>query len=111
MSPGFSSGKQKITGVGKLDNRNEGAGDLGSGRIASIGKFLLDNKDLEKIGKITASDLSDSKMRTLTVEANEELKNLLHQIDAQEGVTGTVIVGHDGLLIANTMSQEWIPNL
>jgi len=106
---GYSSGKQKISGVGKLDTRGEALVDPGSGRIASIGKFLLDNKDLEKIGKITASDLSDSKMRTLTVEANEELKNLLRQIDAQEGVTGTVIVGHDGLLIANTMSPDLDP--
>ncbi len=105
----YSSGKQKISGVGKLDTRGETVTDPGSGRIASIGKFLLDNKDLEKIGKITASDLSDSKMRTLTVEANEELKNLLNQIDAQDGVTGTVIVGHDGLLIANTVTQEFDP--
>lgn len=108
-SSGYSSGRQKIVGVGKLDTRREGANDPGSGRIASIGKFLLDNKDLEKIGKITASDLSDSKMRTLTLEANEELKNLLSQIDKQDGVTGTVIVGHDGLLIANTMSAEMDP--
>ena len=105
----YSSGKQKIIGVGKLDGRTENLNDPSSGRIASIGKFLLDNKDLEKIGKITALDLSDSKMRTLTIEANEELKNLLKQIDAQEGVIGTIIVGHDGLLIANTMPQEMDP--
>ncbi len=105
-SSGFSSGKQKIAGVGRLDKRVETPGDPGSGRIASIGKFLLDNKDLEKIGRITASDLSEGKMRTLTLEANEELKNLLKQIDAQQGVLGTVIVGHDGLLIAHTMLQD-----
>jgi len=108
-SSSYASGKQKIAGVGKLDSRGEVAGDPGSGRIASIGKFLLDNKDLEKIGKLTAIDLSESKMRTLTVEAYEELKNLLNQIDAQEGVTGTVIVGHDGLLIANTVPLEMDP--
>jgi predicted regulator of Ras-like GTPase activity (Roadblock/LC7/MglB family) len=107
VSPtGYSSGKQKIAGVGRLDDRAGPQGEPGSGRIASIGKFLLDNKDLEKIGRITASDLSDSNTRTLTLEANEELKNLLQQIDAQHGVTGTVIVGHDGLLIANTIAQD-----
>ncbi len=105
-SSSYVSGKQKVAGVGRLDNRVEPSSDPGSGRIASIGKFLLDSKDLEKIGRITASDLSEGKMRTLTLEANEELKTLLRQIDAQQGVLGTLVVGHDGLLIAHTMSQD-----
>jgi predicted regulator of Ras-like GTPase activity (Roadblock/LC7/MglB family) len=45
-------------------------------------------------------------MRTLSLEAHRELSNLLKQIDSQVGVIGTLIVGHDGLLIANTMPQD-----
>jgi hypothetical protein len=45
-------------------------------------------------------------MRTLSLEAHRELSNLLRQIDSQVGVIGTMIVGHDGLLIANTIPQE-----
>lgn len=96
----------KVEGVGRLDARTDAANDAGSGRIASIGKFLLDQKDLEKIGKLTGSDLSDSKMRILTTEAAGELQSLLNHIGSQEMVVGSVIVGHDGLLIANTMRDD-----
>jgi predicted regulator of Ras-like GTPase activity (Roadblock/LC7/MglB family) len=96
----------KIAGVGRLDPRVDTTADSGSGRIASIGKFLLDQKDLEKIGKLTASDLSETKMRILTMEAAQELQTLLHHIGTQETVVGSVIVGHDGLLIANTMPPD-----
>jgi predicted regulator of Ras-like GTPase activity (Roadblock/LC7/MglB family) len=96
----------KIEGVGRLDARVDHNQDTGSGRISSIGKFLLDQKDLEKIGKISGSDLSDSSMKILTTEAYQDITALLHQIGAQKGVVGSVIVGHDGLLIANTMPPE-----
>ncbi|MGH9549374.1 MAG: roadblock/LC7 domain-containing protein [Terriglobales bacterium] len=95
-----------IEGVGRLDPRTDSGQETGSGRIASIGKFLLDQKDLEKIGKVTTSDLSDTKMRILTMEAAQELQTLLQHIGAQETVVGSVIVGHDGLLIANTMPGD-----
>jgi predicted regulator of Ras-like GTPase activity (Roadblock/LC7/MglB family) len=96
----------KIEGLGRLDAKPDTGGDTGSGRIASIGKFLLDQKDLEKIGKLTASDLSDTKMKILTLEAASEIQGLLHHIGATQGVIGSIIIGHDGLLIANTMPQD-----
>lgn len=96
----------KIAGVGRLDPRMDTSADSGSGRIASIGKFLLDQKDLEKIGKLTGSDFNETKMRILTMEAAQELQTLLHHIGTQETVVGSVIVGHDGLLIANTMPSD-----
>ena len=45
-------------------------------------------------------------MKILTTEAAGELTNLLHHIASQNSVVGSVIVGHDGLLIANTMPPE-----
>lgn len=95
----------KIEGLGRLDSRPD-TSDASSGRISSIGKFLLDGKDLEKIGKITSADLSDTTMRILTMEAAGELQSLLGHIGAHPGVVGSVIVGHDGLMIANTMPPE-----
>ena len=85
----------KIEGVGRLDTRAE-TPDVGSGIIASIGKFLLDQKDLEKIGKLTTSDINETKMRILTMEAAGELQGLLHHIGTLDKVVGSVIVGHDG---------------
>lgn len=96
----------KIEGVGRLDSRVDHNQDAGSGRISSIGKFLLDQKDFEKIGKMSNADLTDSSMKILTQEAAGELTSLLHHIAGQNAVVGSVIVGHDGLLIANTMPPE-----
>lgn len=96
----------KIEGVGRLDSRVDHNQDAGSGRISSIGKFLLDQKDFEKIGKMSNADLTDSSMKILTQEAASELTSLLHHIAGQNAVVGSVIVGHDGLLIANTMPPE-----
>jgi predicted regulator of Ras-like GTPase activity (Roadblock/LC7/MglB family) len=98
---------QKIEGVGRLDSRVDHNQDAGTGRISSIGKFLLDQKDMEKLSKLNTADLSDSSMRILTQEAAGELTTLLHHIAGQNAaVIGSVIVGHDGLLIANTMPPE-----
>jgi predicted regulator of Ras-like GTPase activity (Roadblock/LC7/MglB family) len=102
----FSGPPPKIEGIGRLDSRVDNSAEQGSGRIASIGKFLLDQKDLEKITKLTDSDLSDSSMRILTTEAAQELNTLLHHIGTLPSVVGSVIVGHDGLLIANTMPPD-----
>ncbi len=100
------SAPPKIAGIGRLDASADQNQDAGSGRIASIGKFLLDQKDLDKIGKLTSSDFNEGKMRILTLEASQDLQSLLSQIGTQQGVVGSVIVGHDGLLIANTMPGD-----
>ncbi|MBU6451464.1 MAG: roadblock/LC7 domain-containing protein [Cyanobacteria bacterium REEB67] len=103
----FTSGPPpKIAGIGRLDSNADPNQDAGSGRIASIGKFLLDQKDLDKIGKLTNTDNNDGKLRILTKENSDDLQALLGQIGAQVGVLGSVIVGHDGLLIANTMPPD-----
>jgi predicted regulator of Ras-like GTPase activity (Roadblock/LC7/MglB family) len=96
----------RVEGVGRLATHADTSSEAGSGKIASIGKFLLDQQDLSKIGNIAAADLSDSKMRILTLEAAQELQNLLSHIQQQPGVVGSVIVGHDGILIANSMPQD-----
>ncbi|MBI4533969.1 MAG: hypothetical protein HY711_08470 [Candidatus Melainabacteria bacterium] len=95
----------KVEGLGRLAQAEKGP-EAGSGKIASIGKFLLDQQDLSKLGKLAASDLSDTKMRILTMEASQQLQGLLQTIGAQQGVVGSVIVGHDGILIANSMPAD-----
>jgi predicted regulator of Ras-like GTPase activity (Roadblock/LC7/MglB family) len=97
----------KVEGIGRLDNRSDTTGDaVGAGKISAIGKFLLDGPDLEKIGKLAFADPTDTKMRILTMEAATELKSLLRQIDSQPGVVGSIILGHDQLLIVHTMPAE-----
>ena len=96
----------KIEGLGRLDSRSDISEEIGSGRISSIGNFLLDGKDLEKIGNITTSGPVDSKTRVLTMEAATELITLLQIVGAQKGVVGSIIIGHDGLIIASTMPPD-----
>src|SRR5207245_5628528 len=39
-------------------------------------------------------------------EAAQELQNLVQHVGSQPGVIGSVIVGHDGILIANSMPPD-----
>jgi predicted regulator of Ras-like GTPase activity (Roadblock/LC7/MglB family) len=67
---------------------------------------FVDGKDVEEIGKIVSSDLSDTATRLLNKDAATELQSLLQHVGSQPGVIGSVIVGNDGLLIANTLPPE-----
>lgn len=99
----------RVEGIGRLSAGPDSGAETGNGKIASIGKFLLDQQDLAKIGNLAASDLTDSKMRILTLEAAQELQTLLQHIGQQPSVVGSVIVGHDGILIANSLPQDYDP--
>lgn len=69
-----------------------------------VGKFLLSSDDLSQIKQM--AEKSDIQLQTLALEASEDLQTLLKEIDTIKGVIGCVIVGHDGLLIANTLPKE-----
>ncbi len=74
---------------------------------ASTAKFELKNDDLAKLSKMSHHlNQSELKMRMLTIEASEDLQTLLVEIGTNKGVIGCLIVGHDGLLIANTLPEE-----
>jgi predicted regulator of Ras-like GTPase activity (Roadblock/LC7/MglB family) len=98
----------QVPGISRL-SREEAAAQPAAGKINAIGKFLLDQQDLAKIGQLTEQDLSDTKVRVLTHEASDEINRLLEHIASQPGVVGSVIVGHDGILIANSLPKEHDP--
>ena len=99
----------KVEGVGRLSRIEEQSEPAPAGKINAIGKFLLDQSDLQKLGNLASADLSDGKVRVLTHEASEEISKLLEHIATQAGVVGSVIVGHDGILIANSLPKELDP--
>lgn len=74
-----------------------------SGRIASIGKFLLDSRDIEKIQKITSGDLSLTGWHTLSAKAASELERILKPLDSCKQVLGSVIIGTNNLVISHTL--------
>jgi predicted regulator of Ras-like GTPase activity (Roadblock/LC7/MglB family) len=108
-APATGAKPPKVEGMGRLDRNTEAPAEVGSGRISSIGKFLLDQQDLVKLGEFTSADMTGKDVRVLTTEANEELQTLLSQISSQSGVIGSVIVGHDGIIIANNLPSEVDP--
>lgn len=98
-----------VPGLGRLHKEESPTAEQTPGKINAIGKFLLDQQDLQKLGKLAQEDLSDTKIRVLTHEASDEINKLLDHIATQPGVVGSVIVGHDGILIANSLPKELDP--
>jgi len=79
------------------------------GTMKTIGKLLLDVGAIENIIKTgeagpIGSGLTNA--RIISAARGEGIKALLGKIDAYEGVTGSLIVGHDGLVIASTLAPE-----
>ncbi len=98
----------RVDGIGRLAvSGNEQ--DAGSGKITSIGKFLLDQQDQQQLGKLTQQEIAEGKVRVLSMEAADDIYKLLNHIGTLPGVLGSCIVGHDGIPIANNLPQEYDP--
>ncbi len=64
----------------------------------------LSPQDIKKLQSM--SNRSELQERMATIEASEDLQTLLLEIGTVSGVIGCLIVGHDGLLIANSLPEE-----
>jgi predicted regulator of Ras-like GTPase activity (Roadblock/LC7/MglB family) len=79
------------------------------GTMKTIGKLLLDVQAVENIIKSGETKKIGSGMSTakiISAARGEGIKNILTTIDTYPGVAGSLIVGHDGLVIASTV-QGW----
>ncbi|PWU01624.1 MAG: hypothetical protein C5B53_02575 [Candidatus Melainabacteria bacterium] len=84
------------------------AGQPSTGKIAQIGKFILDSSDITKIGHLVLDKVSGpSKVRRLTLEAAEALNKLLRRIDEQHGVIGSCVICRDGFLYVSTLPNDF----
>jgi hypothetical protein len=76
--------------------------------MKAIGKQLIDVQAVENIIKSgekrekIGSGLTTA--RVISAARGEGIKTLLSKIDTYEGVIGSLIVGHDGLVIASTLT-------
>lgn len=78
------------------------------GRIAHIGKFLIDSRGAQNIEHFIANGFSfQSRVRILSFDVVEKLKNILKKVDRQPGVLGSCIIGVDGLLRVTSLPQEY----
>ncbi|HND68633.1 MAG TPA: roadblock/LC7 domain-containing protein, partial [Candidatus Obscuribacter sp.] len=104
---------KEVKEFGRLSGRSAAAPKTSGdsvGTMKTIGKLLLDVTAVENIIKAgetkkIGSGLSTAKV--ISAARGEGIRNILTSIDTYEGVAGSLIVGHDGLVIASTVGQGW----
>ncbi len=103
---------KEVKEFGRLSTRSGSikSGPETVGTMKTIGKLLLDVKAVENIiksgeTKKIGSGLSTAKV--ISAARGEGIRNILVAIDGYDGVAGSLIVGHDGLVIASTVGTGW----
>ncbi len=98
---------KELKEFGRLSSK-QGTTDFASetaGTMKTIGKLLIEVQAVENIIKAGESGTIGSGLttaRVISAARGEGIKALLSKIDSYAGVDGSVIVGHDGLVIAST---------
>ena len=98
---------KQLKEFGRLSSK-KGTGEFATetaGTMKTIGKLLLEVQAVENIIKAGESGTIGSGLttaRVISAARGEGIKALLSKIDSYSGVDGSVIVGHDGLVIAST---------
>jgi predicted regulator of Ras-like GTPase activity (Roadblock/LC7/MglB family) len=80
------------------------------GTMKTVGKLLIDVQAIENIIKAGESGKPSPGLATariISATRGEGIKALLGKIDSFSGVTGCLIVGHDGLVIASTVGTDF----
>lgn len=80
------------------------------GTMKTIGKLLIDKQAVEKIIKSGESkELGKglSNARIISAARGKGISDLLTKIDQYDGVAGSIVVGHDGLVMASTLREGW----
>jgi uncharacterized protein len=112
-SPEAAKLKKELKEFGKLSARSATApkatGDS-VGTMKTIGKLLIDNQAIENIikaGEQRKLGQNLATARIISQARGQGIMELLHKIDKYEGVFGSIIVGHDGLVMASTLKDGW----
>lgn len=102
---------KEVKEFGRLSNRSAVQPKVtgeGAGTMKTVGKLLLDTQAVENIiqagqtKRPIGSGLTTA--RVISATRGEGIKALLTRIDTYPGVAGSLIVGHDGLVIASTVT-------
>lgn len=104
---------KEVKEFGRLSSRSAAAPKTSGetvGSMKTIGKLLLDVQAVENIIKAgetkkIGANLSTAKI--ISASRGEGIKNILTTIDTYEGVSGSLIVGHDGLVISSTVAGNY----
>lgn len=113
MSPEQAKLKKELKEFGTLSSRSATAPKAQGesvGTMKTIGKLLIDNQAIENIikaGEQRKLGQNLSTARIISSARGQGIMELLHKIDQYEGVVGSIIVGHDGLVMASTLKEGW----
>ncbi len=94
----------RVKEMGRIDNSKiEAEDDQPSGRIAAIGKFLLDAQDFPVIDDMVNRIENSQNIRLVTVEAAATIYKLQEYLSQQPGISGSMLLGHDGSIISSKL--------
>jgi predicted regulator of Ras-like GTPase activity (Roadblock/LC7/MglB family) len=99
---------KEVKEFGRLSVKSATAGAANEtvGTMKTIGKLLIDVPAIENIIKTGETGTIGKNLATARVissQRGESINALLEKIDAFPGIAGTLIVGHDGLVISSTL--------
>lgn len=102
--------EKQLKEFGRLSSKPVQTGPVSetAGTMKTIGKLLIEVQAVENIIKAGESGTIGSGLttaRVISAARGEGIKALLSKIDSYIGVAGSIIVGHDGLVIASTCGQ------
>ncbi len=99
-------GKAKeLKDFGRLNPKAAKPDSQPPGTMRTIGKMLLDSQSVETIIRSgEQGGLSTAKI--ITEDKGQQLTTVLQKLRNYPGVTGCLIVGHDGLVISSTLESD-----
>ncbi|MBX9880265.1 MAG: roadblock/LC7 domain-containing protein [Candidatus Obscuribacterales bacterium] len=101
---GEGKGKE-LKDFGRLNPKAAKPDSQPPGTMRTIGKMLLDSQAVETIIRSgEQGGLSTAKI--ITEDKGQELTTILQKLRNFPGVTGCLIVGHDGLVISSTLESD-----